>query len=238
MGFSTYRFPSWGGSAGRKVRFGQEPARLFTRQALEFAVNGIGIDIADDDEGQIVRDVLLLIIMEDVFTAQLVEKFQVADDRILVGMGREGVGKEEFLDRAARVVEAHGKLPADDLHFLDVFVLRQGGMEHGIGKDVEGPGPIFGGEIDIVNRAVKGGVGVGVAAEGLYLLGHAGGGAALGPLEKHVLENVGQSGPQVISLGDAPGTTPGLDGGHRGTVVLLDDQGQPIVQGKEPGWTR
>ena len=98
-------------------------------------------------------------------------------------LGGDGVG----------IVESHGDLAADDVFFFFVFVLGESGaedhLEEGGEEEVEG----FSGAVNIVNGAVKTGVGVPLAAGGLDFLREGLAAEAVGSFKNHVLEKVGDS---------------------------------------------
>ena len=183
-----------------------------------------GIDVAHDDEEDVVRRVLLLVIGVEIFAADFVENIRIADDGETIRT--LGVGGLEQATRGAlmRVVLIHVHLAADDVHLLREVRLGQRRVLHDVAEDVDGDLPAGVGDVDPIDRAVERRVGVHVTTGLLHLLIDAVGGASCGALEEHVLETMGEPGSEPSSLIDAARLAPGLGGDDGRAVILADDQ--------------
>ncbi len=80
------------------------------------------------------------------------------------GMLAESGGEEGLAAHAIRVVHPHGEFAADDFLLLGELLHRQGGIHHRIGQQIERDRHALGRDIDPVDRALEGGVGIDVAA--------------------------------------------------------------------------
>ena len=103
-------------------------------------------------------------------------------------------------------------------------------MLEDIAEDIDGDAAAGDGDIDPVDGAVEGRVGVHVAAGGLDLLVDAAGAAGGGALEQHVFEHVGQPGADPIALIDTAGAAPRLGADDRGAVVFANNQLQAVLK--------
>jgi hypothetical protein len=122
------------------------------------------LDVADHDEEDVVGDVAFAVVGVDIGGAQFVEDVGIADDGEAVGALGIGGFEEAAAGPAAGVVVVHVHLAADDLEFLGEFGVGEGGVLHDIGEDIDGHAGAGGGDIDPVNGAIEGGVGVHVTA--------------------------------------------------------------------------
>lgn len=208
----------------------QRNARMFRKNLRELRADGGGVDVADHDEEHVVRDVAGFVVGHDFVAAEGVEDVEVADDWMAIRMLAEGGGEERLAGDAVRVVVAHGELAADDLLLLDVFVGRERGVHHGVGEEVERGGDALRRDVDPVNGAVEGGVGIDVAAGGLDALGKLARAAGGRAFEKHVLEQMRDAGAEVAVLVDAAGFDPDLHARHGRAAVLLDDDAEAVRQ--------
>ena len=101
---------------------------------------------------------------------------------------------------------------------------------HDIAEDIDGDFAARVRHIDVVDCAVKGGVGVHAAAGFLDLLVYAASRAGGRALEKHVLEHVRQAGPQPLSLMNAASHAPGLRRDYGSAVILANDDSEAVLQ--------
>ncbi len=108
------------------------------------------------------------------------------------------------------------------------------GVLHDVAKNVDGDGGAGVGNVDMINGAVKGGVGVHVAARRLDFLVDAAAGAGGGAFEEHVFQNVGQAGAQPFALRNAAGVAPGLRRNDRRAVVFAHNDDQAVFQRHQP----
>ena len=148
--------------------------------------------------------------------------------------GKNGA-EHELGGLATGIVKSHRKFATDDFLLLHILVLGERGVLHHIGEDFDGLRGAVRGNIDPINGAVEGGVGIDVAAELLDLVGNRAGRPLFGALEKHVLENVRHPCPHPIGFVDTPRAAPGLDAGHRRAPILLDDKSQAVFVGENFG---
>ena len=185
------------------------------KQLAEFLVDRSSIDIPHHDEGQIIRDIAGFVIVQDILAGELVVDIEVADHWMPERAGGENRVEHELGALATGIIKSHGKLAADDLLLLGVFLLRKRGVLHRIGKNCDGiRGALFW-HIDPVDRAIKGSVGIDITAPVLDLLGDLAWRALFRAFEKHVLKDVRQPGAHLFTLMYAPRAAPGLDAGHR-----------------------
>ena len=98
--------------------------RIIFEERGQLLANFASIDIADHDEGEIVRHVSRLVILRHLLLAELVVDFHLADDRKSVWMFLIGRGEQELAHHPVRIVKSHGKLAPDDLLFFHVFLGR------------------------------------------------------------------------------------------------------------------
>ena len=112
-------------------------------QLAEARFNGGGINVADDDEDEIVRHVHTFVIADDVIAGDAVINIRIANDGMLVRMRDERGVPLQPVGAAAGIVNAHGHLAEDDLFFLEEFVGRDGGIHHAVGQNVHGRLPVF-----------------------------------------------------------------------------------------------
>jgi len=122
-------------------------------------------------------------------------------------------------------VHIHLDLFEDDLLFL--LDVRRGKerAEDQVGDDVEGDGQVLVEDLGVEAGELFGGEGVEHAADGVHGAGDLLGGAALGALEDHVLEEMGEA---VVGggLGTRAGAHPDADrdGAHVGHGLGDDDE--------------
>ena len=188
------------------------------------------IHVSRHNKEHVLRRVTRAVIGDEILAGQTVENLEVSDDRMPVGTGGEGRGEHQLGAHAVRVVEAHGEFAADHFLFLDEFFGGQSGVERGIGEKLHRRACAVGRDINPINRAVERRVGVDIAAGFLHGAGDFVRAALLRALEDHVLEQVGQSGAEPLSLVDAAALHPDLHTGHRRGMVGLDQHGEAVGQ--------
>ena len=125
---------------------------------------------------------------------------------------------------------------ADLLQHHRAFALQllfvEGRVLQDIGDDIQGERRVLGQDLGIVGRALAAGVGVQVTADRLDLLGDIVGRAALGALEGHVLEQMGDAVDfrRLVAGSDTdPGPQRHRFHGRHG----IGGDSQPVVQGGE-----
>ena len=178
--------------------------------------------------------VAIAVVGDEVVAGHGGEDVAPADDGDAVGVDLVDGFPEDAGHHAVGVVVVHVALAEDDLAFAAPFVLGERGGEDGVGEDVEGDLPVAGGEGGVEDGAVAGGVGVDVAAGVGDVLGDAGGIAGGGALEDHVLEEVGEAAAKVLGLVDGAGADPVLDGDKGGGAVVLEEDGEAVVEDEAP----
>ena len=99
----------------------------------EARFDGGGVDIADDDEDEIIGDVIFFVVVDDVVANDAVVNVRVTDDGMPVGVRDEGGVPLEPVGAPAGVVDAHGHFAEDDLFFFEKLVRWDGGVHHAIG---------------------------------------------------------------------------------------------------------
>jgi hypothetical protein len=140
-------------------------------------------DVAGDGEDHVVGRIVAAVVGDEVVAVHGDEDVAPADDGDAVGVDAEGGFPGEAAHDAAGVVLAHVDFAEDDFAFAGPFVFGEGGMEDGIGEDIEADEPAVGGEGGMEDGAVVGGVGVDVAAGIGDFLGDLGGAAGGVPLK-------------------------------------------------------
>ena len=94
------------------------------KKLAELLPHFLGIDIAHDDEREIVRDVTRLVILHHLLLGELIVNLDLADHRQSVGMPLIG-GREKKLPRhPIGIIHAHGEFAPDDFLF---FLYSSGG---------------------------------------------------------------------------------------------------------------
>lgn len=192
--------------------------------------NGFRRDGAADDKSQILRSVTFAVVGEHIVARNLVEEVEIADDRMAVGMAGEGGLEDELAELGIGVVAAHGEFAADDFHFLRVFLGGEDGVEDGIGEDFKRGKRVVGGEIDMIDGTVEGGVGVEMAAKVLNLLRHLAVAARGGALEHEMFEEMGKARAEPGCFVDAAGGAPELDRDDWRGEVGLDKHVEAVGQ--------
>ena len=107
------------------------------------------------------------------------------------------------------------------------------GVLHDVAENIDGDPRAGVGDVDVINRAVEGGVGVHVTAGFLHFLVDAAAGARGRAFEKHVLQHVRHAGAEPFAFVNAAGHAPGLGGNHRRAVVFADDDGQAVFERRQ-----
>jgi len=130
------------------------------------------------------------VVADEFVVCDALEEFAVADDGVCVGVLAKGGGEEGLGEALVGVVFAHCDLAEDDVALFFGFGFIKGGAQCHASQDVNGERGMCAGQIDVVDGAIEGGVGVDGAAVCLDLLGDlAGGERAWGAcaFEEHVL---------------------------------------------------
>ena len=193
---------------------------------------GVGrLDVADHHHEQVVGNVAVAVVGADVVRLEFVENLRVTDDGETAWITCVGRFKEALAGAPAGIVAAHVHFAADDLQLLVQLGFGEAGVLHDVAQNINGDPGSGVGNVDVIDGAVEGSVGVHVAAGVLDFLVNAAAGAAGGAFEKHVFENVGKAGAEPMALHHAPGVAPGLGGDDRRAVVLANNDDQPVVQG-------
>ncbi len=143
-------------------------------------------------------------------------------------MADEGGLEDELAQLGIGIVAAHGELAPDDFHLLVVFLGGNGRVEDGVAENFQRGQRVVGRQIDVIDGAIEGGVGVEMAAEVLDLLRHLAVAAGRRALEHEMLEQVGKAGAEPRRFVDAAGGAPELDGDDRRGEVGLDEDVEPV----------
>ena len=209
--------------------------------ALNLRHDFLGLDVAGDNEEDVVGDVPVAVISQNVLRLERVKNVRVANDGEAIGAFGVGAFEQAPSGAPSGIILVHVHFAADDVQFLAQLVGWQGGVLHDVAKDVDGHGGAGVGHVDVIDGAIKGSESVHVTPGRLHLLIDAAAGPGCGALEKHVLQHMGQTGSEPFPLRDAPRLAPGLGGHHRCAVVFPRDDRQAILQGRQPrsrrhGW--
>ena len=188
------------------------------------------IHIAYHDEREIVRDVTCFIVLHHLLLGELIVDFDLANDRKTIRMLLISGRKKKQPSHAIGVIHAHGKFTPDYFLLFLIFLRRQGRIHHRVRQNVERGGDAVFRHVDPKDRAIEGCVGVDVTTYVLDFLRDLIGRSGLCALEKHVLEDMGQTCAEVLVFVDAAGSAPGLHACHRRAAIFLDDDRQPVRQ--------
>ena len=195
----------------------------------------VGVNVAHDHVKDIGGNVAGSVVAHDVVPTEFVKDVRIADHRVTIRAGGVGGFEETPTGATAGIVLAHIDLAPDDVQFLFQFRLGQGGVLHDVAQNINSHARAGVGDINVIHRAIKRGVGVHVAAGLLHFLINAPHPAGFGTLEEHVLQNVRQAGPEPIAFMDAARLGPGLGGHHGRAVIFAHDHGEAVVQNHQTG---
>ena len=226
MHFAPAKLRRFGRDENRRQRFG----RIIFEKIAELLMDRVRVNVADDDEGEIVRHVTRAVILEHVVARELIENIEQADNRQPVRMTLIGGSEEELSRHSVRIVHAHGELAPDHFLFLGVFFRGQGRVHHRIGEDIERNRDAVLRDVDPIDGAIERRVGIDVTAHVLDLLRDRICRVGFRSLEEHVLEDVRQARAEMRVFIHAAGAAPGLDTRHRRAPVFLDDDRQAVRQ--------
>ena len=187
MHFATAKLRRFGRNEYRLERF----LRIGIEQVAQLLLHLFSIDVADNNEGEIIRHVPGLVILHHLLLRKLVVNLQFADDRKPVRVPLISRCKKQQAGHAIGIVHAHREFAPDDLLFFFVLVWWEVGIHHRVGQNLERCTDAIFWDVDPKNRSVERSVGVDVSANVLNALCNLIGRPRFGPLEKHVLENVG-----------------------------------------------
>ena len=127
-----------------------------------------GLDVAGHDHHEVVRHVARLVVGDELLARDGRENVFVTNNRILVGMLAESRVEQRLAQTVVRIVVAHGDLAQDHVLLAGHFFDGQRRVQHRVGQHIERDIHMRRGQVDVVNRAVKRGVGVDVAAMRLH----------------------------------------------------------------------
>ena len=136
------------------------------------------------------------------------------------------------MDQVLRVVLVHADLLQNDPPLGLYIALVEPGVEHHVAQDVGRPVQVVVQAAGVKAGALLGGVSVDLAADGVHLLGELPGGAPLGALEGHVLDEVGGA-PLARLLMAGAGAHPQAQAGRADGGDVLGDDADPVGQGLE-----
>ena len=116
-----------------------------------------------------------------------------AEDGLAERMALPEVLREDLVDERVGIVLVHLDLFEDDAALAGDLLGGEDGVQHEIGENVEGGGNVLVEHLDVEADGLLAGEGVEIAADGVDFAGDALRGARLGPLEDHVLDEVGDA---------------------------------------------
>ena len=198
---------------GRNQHGGEARARRAAEVLLDRGAGRGEIDIAHNDDDQIVRHVTRSVVADEIFPGDGGKHIAVANHGLTIRMFAEGRRKKRVPQTIVRVVLRHRDFTKNNVFLLRRFVGRERGVQHRIREQVDRDRRVLTGQIDVVDRTVKGRVGIDVAAVRLHGRGNFAAGPARRALEQHVFKIVRQPRAKVGVLVNAPGFHPDL---HRG----------------------
>jgi hypothetical protein len=197
--------------------------------------DGRGVKGADGDHHKIVGHVARPIVGQQVIARGGGKHIAIADDGVPIRMLPERGGKQVFAEPVIGIVLPHVDLAQDDVAFARHLAGGQRGVQDDVGKEIDGHGRVFGGQVDVINGAIEGGVGIDVAAQRLDAGGNLTAGATRGALEQHVFEIMGETRAELRPLMNAAGFHPHLHGGDRGSSIALEQNGEPVGKNQALG---
>ena len=195
----------------------------------------VGVYVAHDHVKNVGGNVAGTVVAHDVVPAKFVEDVRIANHRMPVRAGGVGGFKETPTGPATGVVLPHVDFAPDDVQLLFQLRFGQRGVLHDVAQNIHRYARASVGDINVIHSTIKGGVGVHVAAGLLHFLINAPQPAGFGSLEKHVLQDVRQSGPKPIAFMDAAGLGPGLGGHHGRAVIFAHDHGEAVIHCHQTG---
>ena len=210
------------------------PPRQFTELVGDGGHHFLRVDIARDDDEEIIRRVFFPVIIVEIVAPQLVENIEVPDDRVTAGMDGVGGLEKGLAEDLIGIVLPHRDLAPYHFALVLKFILGDRGETDHVTEDVETDFRPARGRVDPVNGAIKGGVGIDVAALRLHRLRDLVGTAPARAFEEHVLKVMRHARAEPGALVDAAGAAPGLQAHDGGGAVLLHDDLEPVRQGRDP----
>ena len=207
---------------------GEARARRAAEVLLDRGAGGGELDIAHNDHDQIVRHVTRTVVADEIFPGDGGKHIAVANHGLTIRMFAEGRRKKRVPQAVVRVVLGHRNLAKNNVFLLRRFVGRERGVQHRVSKQVDRDRRVLTGQIDVVDRPVKGRVGIDVAAVRLHSRGDFAAGPARRALEQHVFKIVRQPRAKVGVLVNAPGFHPDLHRGQGSGAISFEDQRQTI----------
>ena len=124
--------------------------------------------------------------------------FAGAEDGLAERVALPEILHEDFVDQRVGIVLVHLDFFEDHAALAGDFFGGEDGVQHEVGEDVECGGNVLVENLDVEADGFFAGKGVEIAADGVDFAGDALGGARLGPLEDHVLDEMGDA----VQLGD------------------------------------
>src|ERR1700747_2090684 len=118
--------------------------------------------------------------------------------------------EREITQHAIRIIQAHVKLPADNVHLPAERLNVQKRPEQHIAKNIDRLAHCICRTVDPEDRAIKRGVGIQIAACGMNLITDLLRGTPLRPVEKQMLKEVRQSAAQPFTFMDTARLAPRL----------------------------
>ena len=152
----------------------------------------------------------------------------MADDRLAIRMLAKRRSEQRVPNPIVRVVLRHRDLAQDDVLLLHALVGRQRRVQHRIREQIDRDRRVFAGQVDVIDRAIEGRVGVDVAAVRLDRRRDVASRAPLGALEQHVLEVMREPGAEVAAFVRAPGFHPHLHRRERGGAIGFQNQREAV----------
>ena len=218
----------------RQHHWRQRPGFALGESLADLADDRLRLHIACHDKEHVVGHVPFPVISQNILRLERVENLRVADDGEAIRAFGVSHLKKPPARPSSRVVLVHVHFAADDIQFLVQFLRGQTGVLHDVAQNINGDSRAGVGDIDMKDRAIKGSVGVHVSARLLHLLVNAAARTRRGALEKHVLEDMGQTRAEPFAFADAARIAPGLGRDNRRAVIFPNDEHQPVFQSHQP----
>ena len=187
-----------------------------------------GLHVPHHRENHVAGGVVPPVEVQELLAGESAQRVLMPDPPAPDPVDAEGEVVELLGGERARVVHLPARLLDDGLQLPGQLLRIQQGVGQRVGLDLQPPGEGLGGEGEVVVGGIVVSPGVELAAQGLDLRGDpVGGGAAVGSLEEHVLDDVGDP-DLVVLLVEVARLHPDVHGHDGRGVDLLHQDGEAV----------
>ena len=202
---------------------------VFAHQLHEVIV----VQMSGGGDDYVAGDKALAIKIPDWIALEALDRVAGAENRAAQRVVFPEILSEDFMDQVVGTVLVHFDFFEDDAALADNVVGGESGIQNQVAEHVERDRQMFVEHLDAEADALFGGEGVNVSADGIHLARNFFGGAMLGPLEHHVLDEVRNAVPLFVFVARA-GLDPDADADGANVLHLLGDDGQSVGQRGAP----